>query len=255
MALLAVASLCLIPSTGVDGATFTNIDGDDVMEANSDGEYTILYSNPDMSSEEEEVAITYEAKLVDSKGNTKSSAVSPSSGDLTNNMAETLTVDSPKETGRYTLEVTFTYEVGDEVRETITEKYTIHVVNPIKLSLTVESLSDSMVEPSALGVFFWIDGVKMDDSYTTFTTNTDGTATVTYEWIANPSNGAHTFKVLPADGSEIAGLGVEQTFYVGEQSYTLWTALAILFVILMIVALVWVYRKPVKNYGKPKSRR
>lgn len=32
-------------------------------------------------------------------------------------------------------------------------------------------------------------------------------------------------------------------------------ALAILFVILMIAVIVWIYRKPVKNFGKPKSRR
>ena len=26
-------------------------------------------------------------------------------------------------------------------------------------------------------------------------------------------------------------------------------------IILLIIVMVWVYRKPVKNYGKPKSRR
>ena len=54
---------------------------------------------------------------------------------------------------------------------------------------------------------------------------------------------------------QITGLGEEYTFYIGDNSYTAWIALLVIFVIILILVLVWVYRKPVKNYGKPKSRR
>ena len=60
---------------------------------------------------------------------------------------------------------------------------------------------------------------------------------------------------------------VDQTFGMTEEQFQnrkrmtakgkriLWIVLAVLFVIAMIIVLVWVYRKPVKNFGKPKSRR
>ena len=32
-------------------------------------------------------------------------------------------------------------------------------------------------------------------------------------------------------------------------------ALLVIVIILLIIVMAWVYRKPVKNYGKPKSRR
>ena len=67
------------------------------------------------------------------------------------------------------------------------------------------------------------------------------------------------YRVLEAaDGGNIVsieGLGEEHTFYIGDNSYTWVTALLVLVIILLLFVMVWVYRKPVKNYGKPKSRR
>ncbi|MBR6871381.1 MAG: hypothetical protein IKM91_07180, partial [Candidatus Methanomethylophilaceae archaeon] len=54
---------------------------------------------------------------------------------------------------------------------------------------------------------------------------------------------------------DIEGLDEKHDFYVGDNDYSVYIALVVLFVILAIILLVWVYRKPVKNFGKPKSRR
>ena len=98
----------------------------------------------------------------------------------------------------------------------------------------------------------------MDDSYTTVNLAKEGTATVTYKWVTDSSNGKYSYSVQPADSGnlvQITGLGEEYTFYIGDNSYMAWIALLVIFVIILILVLVWVYRKPVKNYGKPKSRR
>ena len=252
--LLAVAAVCMVPAT--DAEPFTNVGYEtDIIEVGEDGVFTIIFSDPSLEGTEEEVSISYKAKLTDSKGETMSSAVSPSSGDLTNDVSEEITVEAPKEAGKYTLVVEYTYKVGDADEKVITEEKTVRAVEPITLSVTLSN-KDGNVD-AAIGLYFVVDGNVIEDSYTTTTFNKDGTATASYDWIAAPSDGKHTFKVIPAEGEALAieGLGETHTFYVGETSYTTYIILAVLFVAIMVFVLIWVYRKPVKNYGKPKSRR
>ena len=258
-----MAAVCLVPMVDASDDAFTPIEGDGVIAVEGTGDYTIMYSNPKLAEmTESDISIEYDAKLVDSKGETQSNAVSPSSGYLQPEDAAALALTAPKTAGTYTLEVKYTCKVtgaDDEVEyedETI-EKMIIKVVNPVTLSVTLKGDVGSTLDPSGVGVFFYVDGEKVEDSYTTFTLNTNGTATVSYKLIDDLSDGSHTFKVVAAEGENamIQGLGEEHTFYVGDKSYTALTALVIVVVVLLIVVMVWVYRKPVKNYGKPKSRR
>ena len=46
----------------------------------------------------------------------------------------------------------------------------------------------------------------------------------------------------------ISGLGEEYTFYIGDSSYTMWVALLVIVIILLALVIIWVYRKPVKNF-------
>ena len=258
LALLSVAAVGIIAADEADAVPYTSITGDThILKAGADGEFTIVYTDPALVSEDD-VEISYTAKLVDGKGNTQSSAVSPSSGSLDNGAGKVLTVTAPRNAGDFTLEVEYSCTVGVDEPTTTTETYDIKVVNPIVLTQTLKINEGSKVDPSGLGVFFYVDGKRIDDSYTTFTVNAQGTATVSYDWVASPAEGKHTFKVLPAGGEEISiitGLGEEHTFYVGEESYTTIIVLAVVLVVLMIVLMIWIYRKPVKNFGKPKSRR
>ena len=194
--------------------------------------------------------------------------VSPSSGDLDNGTAQTLTVSAPDTAGRCTLVVEYTIEVsyttvdenGDEVtnEETLnrTEEFPIRVVEPITLSVTLTNNTNT--DLNGYGVYFYVNDERIEDSYTTVDLDEAGTTTVTYEWITDSGNGQYEFYVLPADGGnmvDIEGLGERHTFYIGDNDYTWMIALLVIVIILLIIVMVWVYRKPVKNYGKPKSRR
>ncbi|MBQ3685403.1 MAG: hypothetical protein II933_03285 [Candidatus Methanomethylophilaceae archaeon] len=258
MALLAVAAVGFVPFDEADADSYTSITGTThVLKVSGSGEYTIMYSDPDLL-DVDDVSIAFSAKLVNHGGETQSSAVSPSSGELDNGTGKVIKVTAPSTTGEYKLQVSFAVKVGDDAREDKTETYSIKVVKPIVLTQTLKLSKDAKVDPSGLGVFFYIDGEKIADSYTTFDVSSQGTATVSYDWIADPAIGKHVFKVLPASGEDVSfitGLGEEKTFYVGDNSHTAMILISVLFVILMILVLVWIYRKPVKNFGKPKARR
>lgn len=267
VALVAMAAFCLAPLAESE-AVYYNVDGDSVIGTENKAEYTISYSNHDYDSYADvNMSVTYSAKLVDSSGSTVSSGVSPSSGDLTNDVSGIVTVTAPKTTGSYKLVVEYkpTVSYTDSEGKTVTvpsddlkkeTEFRIKVVTPITLSVTLKN--DSNIDLTGYGVYFWINGDKVDDSYTTVNLAKEGTATVTYKWVTDSSNGKYSYSVQPADSGnlvQITGLGEEYTFYIGDNSYTAWIALLVIFVIILILVLVWVYRKPVKNYGKPKSRR
>lgn len=267
VALVAMAAFCLAPLAESE-AVYYNVDGDSVIGTENKADYTISYSNHDYDSYADvNMSVTYSAKLVDSSGSTVSSGVSPSSGDLTNDVSATVTVTAPKTTGSYKLVVEYkpTVSYTDSEGKTVTVpsddlkkeiKFGIKVVTPITLSVTLKN--DSNIDLTGYGVYFKINGDIVDDSYTTVNLTKEGTATVTYKWVTDSSDGKYTYSVQPADSGnlvQITGLGEEYTFYIGDNSYTAWIALLVIFVIILILVLVWVYRKPVKNYGKPKSRR
>ena len=265
MALLAVAALVAVPAADVDADPFTNISGEDyVIKTSGDATYNIIFDGKTEDLGGDITSISFTAKLVNGKGDTMSNAVSPSSGDLKNNEYKEIKVTAPKDAGSYTLKVDYTVKVdvkdGDNTEKKELEYHEsaiIKDVNPIKLTVNLKAEDDSTLDLSGVGVYFYVDGEKQEKSFTTFTMNTDGTATATYELVADLSGGKHTFWVESADGTDsmIQGLGEKQDFYVGEKSYNAWIALVVVILLIIIIAFIWVYRKPVKNFGKPKARR
>ncbi|MDO5853291.1 MAG: CARDB domain-containing protein [Thermoplasmata archaeon] len=267
-AFVAIAALLVVmavPALESEASVYNNISGDAVIGTSDTADYVITYNNTDYNDYQDmSMAISYTAALKDSSGSSVSSGVSPSSGTLDNGGTATLTVTAPSTTGTYTLEVSYEIEVtytddeGETVEEDLTadRTYSIKVVEPVTLSVTVANNSD--VDLSGFGVYFYVNGEKLEDSYTTFDLEKEGSTTVTYEYVADLSNGQYRFSIQAADTGNlvsITGLGTEYTFYVGDSSYTLWIALAVMVIILLAIVMVWVYRKPVRNYGKPKSRR
>ena len=270
---MAVAALLAVPASDIDGTVYSNIDGEkSVIGVDTDEDYTIIYENTDYDDATAypnmSMSIEYDAKLVDSSGNTVSSGVSPSSGSLTNGVPETLTVSAPEDAGNYKLVVSYTVEVTytDSEGETVEvpeedlvrddDTYSIKVVKPITLSVTLTN-GDNL-DLDGFGLYFIVDGEKMEDSFTTIDLEKEGSTSVTYDWIADASSGAHTFKVVPADSGNLVsidGLDKEHTFYVGDNDYSIYTTLLVVLIVIILLVMVWVYRKPVKNFGKPKSRR
>ena len=251
IAIMAVFALCLVPLQGVD-AEYANIDGEtNVVGVGEDADFQVIYTNDDYDSTEYpnlSMAISYDAKLVDSSGETVSNGVSPSSGDLESGTAQTLTVSAPDTAGRYTLQVeitvdatyTSTDEDGNETTEDLeidptTLEYDITVVEPITLSVT---LSNNSSEPlQGYGVYFYVDGERIEDSFTTVDLEANGTTTIEYDWITDAGYGTHTFRVEAADGGnmvEITGLGETHTFYIGDNDYT-WVIVLLVVVIILLV--------------------
>ena len=243
IAIMAVFALCLVPLQGVD-ADYADIDGEtNVIGVGADADFQV--------------------------GDTVSNGVSPSSGDLDNGTAQTLTVSAPDTAGRYTLVVditvdatyTSTDEEGNETTQDLeveprTLEYPITVVEPITLSVTLSNNSDEPLQ--GYGVYFYVDGERIDDSFTTVDLDANGTTTIEYEWITDAGYGTHEFHVEAADGGnmvDITGLGERHTFYIGDNDYTWVIVLLVVVIVLLVLVMIWVYRKPVKNYGKPKSRR
>ncbi|UAL07699.1 MAG: hypothetical protein KRP56_07840 [Candidatus Methanogranum gryphiswaldense] len=254
-ALVFVAGASLV-TNGSDASANGVVELDDsTIEIEGTVDATILF---DVSDTYEQIEITYTAKLVNSSGTTQSSAVSPSSGSLSPGVKETLTITAPDTAGTYRLVVVFTYTLDEGSSQTETKEAILKVVEPITLSIDITNNSD--VDLTKLLLDFYVDGVKVNDDPVEATVASGETTTVTYDYAVDSiSTGAHTFKVVVSDDSlivnKITGLGEDHTFYVGHSSYGWLNILMAIFLIIIVIMAVYIYRKPVKNYGKPKSRR
>lgn len=254
----------------VNGDAFVNIDSDQyILEINKNGEFDIAYRNMDYDEYDNmEMSIIYNAKLIDSSNeNQYSNLVTPSSGDLDNGVSRSLIVTAPDSVGMYVLEVDFemngTYidNNGEQhsMYDYLTKRYTFKAVIPIKLS--VKLTNNSSVDLSGFGVYFYVnvDGnsQRLDDSYRTANIDRYGSTVISYDWITDVEKGAYKFYVLPTnteDINHINGIGDEHAFYVGYNHYNICIIVIIIAVFLLTITYIFIYSKPVKNFGKPKSR-
>ncbi len=255
IALVCVASAGLFASSS-DAAANGVVELDDsTVETGGTVNATIIF---DVSDTYEQIEITYTAKLVNGSGTTQSSAVSPSSGSLSPGVKETLIITAPSTAGTYKLVVVFTYTLDDGDSQTETKEALLKVVEPITLSIDITN--NSNVDLKELLLDFYVDGVKVNDDPVEATVAAGSTTTVTYDYAAGSiSTGSHTFKVMVSDDSlivnNITGLDENHTFYVGHSSYGWLNIMMAIFLIIIVIMAVYIYRKPVKNYGKPKARR
>ncbi|MDR2699026.1 MAG: hypothetical protein LBB30_05060 [Candidatus Methanoplasma sp.] len=251
----AAGVVLLCDSSDVDGAN-SYIKGEtNVVKTGGSLTYQIMFFE---SEEFDTLEITYSAVLKDSGGTNQAGSVSPSSGALVNGIETDLTVKAPATAGKYTLVVTFT-ENKDEDDKVVTEKtQTITVTQPIKLTTVLKN--DSKVDFTDFAVYFVVDGKLVEGSKTLVSIASGSTATASYEWATEQlPNGEHTFKVVAGeenigDYKDVITWG-EGKFYVGHSDFGLYTILIAIVLILLIIVVIYLYRKPVKNYGKPKSRR
>lgn len=202
--------------------------------------------------------MTYTAKVINSSGKTESDAVSPSSGSLTNGVKETLKITAPKTAGTYKLVVVFSPTIDDKKQDDVTKEVSFKSVAPIKLSLKLTNKSNTDLTDMLFD--FYVDGVKVSDEPVKVTVHAGKDATASYDYAtAHISNGAHKFKVTASGDSLVAqnitGLDVDHTFYVGKTDYNLVIILMDIFVVILVLIAIYIYRKPVKNFGKPKARR
>jgi len=257
-AMFAVMMLVVIPVSQTSSGSHFGIEGGKTLLGVGD----TLYADDDDAINLFTDGTIYSAamKLVDSNGNTQSGAVSPSSYVFQDDdRIKGLTITAPQSPGDYRLVVDFQLTSGSS-SEKVTRTFPIKVVVPILLSVEINNTSNSQV--TNLSLQFVIDGNAMDltDDTQNISISPNGSRTVTYKWIVdNPSDGRHTYRVQVHEDStplaNITGLEQDHHFYIGQSSHTLITWIIGIILVIMILILVWVLRKPVKNFGKPKGRR
>ncbi|MDR1405167.1 MAG: hypothetical protein LBJ20_06365 [Candidatus Methanoplasma sp.] len=250
----AAGAILLDDSSDVDGASSVIKGEKNAVKVNGDLTYQIMFFE---SEEFETLGISYTADLKNSSGS-RAGAVFPSSGNLSNGVETELTVTAPETAGRYVLTVTFTENKDDEDPVVTERTQTVTVLEPITLTAVLKN--NSKVDFTDFAVYFYVDGGFVEDSKTLVSVVAGESETVSYEWVAeNLSNGKHTFNVVAGDENigdykEVIS-GGEKEFYVGHYDYGLVNIFLAVFLVVLVVILIYLYRKPVKNYGKPKSRR
>lgn len=201
----------------------------------------------------------YTAELLDSDGDVQKNAVSSAKGSLSEKdgkYTRTLTVTAPKEAGSYVLSVDFfkDYDRKEQVSELTAP---LEVVEAVKLTATLSNSGDVAV---TLDVYFVVDGEKIEGSEKSVTVKANGTEKVTYDYVAESLDRSTEYYVKSDDATVsgyVNGLGEDyaRTFYTSANDYTVHEAVAVVGFLLVLALLAYIYRKPVKNFGKPKARR
>lgn len=198
------------------------------------------------------------SKIVDSSGATTSTtAVSPIDHTFSSGAEKKgLRIIAPDKAGSYRLVVEFELTSGGD---RVTRTYPIKVVDPIVLTAEIKNTSSVAVK---ITVQFIIDGneMKIETDHEDIEISPDGTKTVTYKWITDgASGGRHTFNLKVTSGSmlkvDVTEIEKPREFFIGQNSYTWLTIIFVIILVIMIIVLIWIMRKPVKNFGKPKGRR
>jgi hypothetical protein len=200
--------------------------------------------------------VSFEAKVIDSDGN-KVGRVSPDTRSYVDSGGTKLTVTAPSDPGSYTLSVEFTFTDTNSQTVVVTKTAPVKVVTPIKLSATVDNSKGGTIYD--MEVWFEVDGVKVEGSNETVTITAGSTKEIFYNWVTEAlPKGEHTVilrgQIGPTD-HPVEGLNTPVTFYVGQSDYTMTKVLAGVLLVVLLIILIVIYRKPVKNVGKPKARR
>ena len=249
LAIACAAGIVLLSDDSSASSFNVTPQGDDFAKVSSSTlKYTLEYTL-------DETKATYTAVLEDSNGKSVGS-VSSSTGTIYSTSSQrTLTLTLPSDAGDYTLRVTVTEGETEYVRTAY-----VRAVDPIKLSVTVENTS--AVSRSFVAYFYVKDGdgwMKLDDSKQTVDVEANGSQTLSYDYVVKDVSNT-TFCLKAEDtatiGGEIKGLGEEyaHTYYTSANDYKMIEYLCIGVLVVLLIVAFWIYRKPVRNFGKPKGR-
>ena len=240
-------------SDATDPVVNYGFEGDDVIATSTSSTYKFTFTE---SAELGTLSISYTATL-EKDGKAVSGGVSPSTGSLTSGVAVSLTVASQKDAGTYKLKVEVEEKVSDgDATYNYTAVKEIRIIEPITLSVTINNTGSTDLYKGK--VLFYLDGQAIDGSEKELNLTAGSSTTVTYDYMPTElSAGKHTYYIQAVDGTVIDGIGADNavTFYYEQGDYSLFNYLLLLVIVILLLLLVWVFRKPVKNFGKPKSRR
>ena len=246
--MIGIAGVFLVADDSASATSFSIEEEDlDYGKVNTSIKYVIEWTDAE--------GYKYEAKLYDSSGKAVSGGISNGTGTCTAANGSAVISVSENDAGSYKVKVVFTKGEGDEAVSQ-ERSDSVKFVDPIKLTATISNTGDA---ERSFRVYFVVNGEKMDDSRQDVVVSANGTKEVSYEYITkNVSDGKF---YLEADttglGGMIKGLGPDSThnFYASANDYTWIEILAVVVVIILAILAIYIYRKPIRNYGKPKARR
>lgn len=162
-------------------------------------------------------------------------------------------VTVPNTPGRHWLTVTFTFDDASEV----VREWLIDVVEPYVFTARLVNNGDIAV--NGLPVKFILNGDRVIHQ-TTVDLAPGEEKTVEYRYIESLSSGRNTITVTLDSENELVTLSTGTTsmttvFYIGQPDYSLSHWIMGLTLVIMTFGLIWVYRKPKRNYGRPRGRR
>lgn len=163
-------------------------------------------------------------------------------------------VTVPDSAGSYLLRVVFTFDDGSE----ITRTWLIDVVRPYVFTATVVNSGDITV--TGIPVKFILNGDQVIHE-TTVDLAPGEEKELEYRFIDHRlSSGRNTITVTVDPQGELVTLATGTTsmttsFYIGQPDYSLSNWIMGITLLIMSFALVWVYRKPKRNLGRPRGRR
>lgn len=211
---------------------------------------TIRYESVFRDIDLADAEVTYSAYLLKPNGDKHAGGVSPSTWTSSSiNNTKSIKVTAPETAGTYRLVVD--YETDDEVPKKGSSQAVIKVVVPI--TLKAEVTNDSDILKTSITVMFWVDGEPLTDSEQSVDNLAPGNKkTVTYEWVTDSLSGGKHEYALYDEGGDVIQSG---EFYIGHKDYQWASIIMGVLLVILIIALIYILRKPVTNYGKPKGRR
>jgi hypothetical protein len=251
---IAVLALAMMPTAAADDDdtfnTFSDIRAESYMTGVGKNLEYKIFAGGDFTGE-----VSFTAKITDMNGNSVS-RVSPSSGYRIDPDGTTLTATAPSDPGMYLVVVEFIFTDSGSETKTVTRSAPLRAIVPVTLSATLVNNSGTVAD---MKVWFVVDGNAIEESEQNIRIEANSTKAVTHEWVVEMlSGGRHTVELAGEVGpirEAVEGLDTPVDFFVGQTSYALTEALLVIVTIVMLIILIIVFRKPVKNVGKPKGRR
>ena len=242
-------------SSATSTFSLSPVDGKDYGKVSTSISYVFNY-------ELESNSATYKAVLEDTDGNVQSGAVtSNAEGTIYNtSTVKTIKITLPSTAGDYVLRVTVTEGEGDNA--TVYER-TAYVRSVEAIKLTAELENVSSVSRSFVAYFY----IQQDDGSwekvgdkQTIDVSAHGTYTASMDYVVRDVENA-TFCLQSEDdaaiGGAIVGLGPDyaHTYYTEANDYKVLEYICIGILVVLLIVAIWIYRKPIRNFGKPKGRR
>ncbi len=178
-------------------------------------------------------------------------------GTLSGESSYSATVDItlPSTEGTYTYEIEY---LDSDSKSVFTDSIDIKAVKAITLKATITNDSSNTI---SLYVYFLVkengESVKVENSEQIVDVEAGKSKDVTCEYIVKNVSDIEFCITSNSDSSKslVSGLDEWKTVYSSDNDYTFITVFLAIVIVIMIIAIIWIYRKPVINTGKPKSRR